>query len=69
MVSQLLEVDVEIVEPLGHEVVVHGRCGEDMLVAKLDPHHIPAVGDKSTLVLEIDRLHLFDAETEKRLSA
>jgi multiple sugar transport system ATP-binding protein len=58
---------VEIAEPLGHEVVVHARIGEDLVVAKLDPHHIPKMGDKIELNLELDTMHLFDAETEKRM--
>ncbi|MEW6368927.1 MAG: sn-glycerol-3-phosphate ABC transporter ATP-binding protein UgpC [Acidobacteriota bacterium] len=64
-----LTVDIEIVEPLGHEVVVHGRAGDDLFVAKLDPHRAPEVGSKVELVLELDALHLFDAKTETRLAA
>ncbi len=59
--------EVEIVEPLGYEVVVHARAGDELLVAKLEPHHIPKMGDKIDLLLELDTLHLFNAETEKRL--
>jgi len=65
--THALTVEVEIAEPLGNEVVVHGRIGDDLLVAKLDPHHVPGLGDKVNLVIELDRLHLFDAETEQRL--
>ncbi|MFH1176174.1 MAG: sn-glycerol-3-phosphate ABC transporter ATP-binding protein UgpC [Acidobacteriota bacterium] len=62
-------VEVEIVEPLGHEVIVHGRVGESVLVAKLDPHRAPRMGALVELVIELDALHLFDAETEQRLVA
>ncbi len=61
--------EVEVVEPLGHEVIVHSRAGDDLLVAKLDPHSIPEIGAKINLIVELDSLHLFDAETEKRLGA
>ncbi|HJZ12291.1 MAG TPA: sn-glycerol-3-phosphate ABC transporter ATP-binding protein UgpC [Acidobacteriota bacterium] len=60
--------DVDVVEPLGHEVVVHGHVGDDFMAAKLEPHHIPKIGDKVELIIELDQLHLFDAETEKRLN-
>ncbi len=53
-----LTAEVEIAEPLGHEVVVHARVGDDMLVAKLEPHHIPKMGDKIELVLELDNFTL-----------
>jgi multiple sugar transport system ATP-binding protein len=62
-------VDVEILEPLGHEVIVHGRIGDDILVSKLDPHKTPRLGDRVEIVVELDALHLFDAETERRLGS
>src|SRR5262249_45977363 len=64
-----VSMDVEIAEPLGHEVVVYGRIGDALLVAKLEPHHIPKIGEKIDLIVEIERLHFFDAQTEKRLIA
>ena len=66
--SARMRVQVEIVEPLGHEVVVHGRTGADVLVAKVDPHAAPRMGDPLDLDLELESLHLFDAATEQRLS-
>ncbi len=64
-----MTIEVEVVEPLGHEVIVHGRVGDDLVVATLDPHRAPALGSRLELVLELDKLHLFDAETERRLVA
>jgi multiple sugar transport system ATP-binding protein len=58
---------VEFVEPLGHEVIVHGRVGGDLLVAKVDPHRAPQMGSRIPLVIEVPACHLFDAATEKRL--
>ena len=62
-----LAMTVELVELLGHEVVVHGRIGAAALVAKTDPHRAPAVGSAMELDLELERLHLFDATSERRL--
>jgi multiple sugar transport system ATP-binding protein len=58
---------VEFVEPLGYEVIVHGRVGDDLIVAKVDPHRAPKMGSMVDLVVEVDAVHLFDAATEKRL--
>lgn len=58
---------VEFVEPLGHEVIVHGRVGDDLIVAKVDPHRAPKMGSTVDLVVEVEAVHLFDAATEKRL--
>ncbi|HEY7369183.1 MAG TPA: sn-glycerol-3-phosphate ABC transporter ATP-binding protein UgpC [Thermoanaerobaculia bacterium] len=60
---------VEVVEPLGDEVIVHARAGEMLLVSKLPPDHVPDVGDRLDLAIEPERLHLFDAETEQRIPA
>jgi multiple sugar transport system ATP-binding protein len=61
-------VKVELVESLGHEVIVHGRIGDELVVAKVDPHRSPPIGSEVRLVIEADAAHLFDAATEKRLS-
>jgi len=66
--SAQLTTDVEIVEPLGDLVVVHGRLGDDMLVFKMDPHRSPAFGAKVPVWAQLDSLHLFDASTEKRIA-
>jgi multiple sugar transport system ATP-binding protein len=62
-----LELEVELVETLGNEVVVHGSRGEDTIAFKMDPHHPPALGDRVKVQVELDKLHLFDAGTEKRI--
>ena len=59
---------VDFVEPLGHEVIVHAKVGDELLVAKVDPHRAPEMGSEIDLELELEALHLFDASTEQRLS-
>ena len=63
-----LTLDVEVVEPLGHEVLVHGKLHDNLLVAKVDPYQNPPVGQPLTLDVALDRLHLFDPDTESRLA-
>jgi multiple sugar transport system ATP-binding protein len=63
-----LTTEVEVVEPLGHEVVVHSRLGEDRIVAKADMHGRPALGDWIHLAVDVSSLHLFDVRTGRRLS-
>jgi hypothetical protein len=41
-------------------VIVHAKCGDDMLVAKLGAHRIPRFGEVVELELDIDSIHLFD---------
>jgi multiple sugar transport system ATP-binding protein len=58
---------VELVEPVGHEAVVHARAGEDLLVATFDVHDTPRAGEPVELRLQAGKLHLFDAATEQRV--
>lgn len=59
--------DVEVVEPLGDEAIVHARVGRELLIFKVEPHRMPEVGERLDIALELDRIHLFDPETESRL--
>ena len=58
---------VELVEPIGHEAVVHTRAGNDLLVATYDVHAMPRTGETIELQLQPEKLHLFDAATELRV--
>ncbi len=64
-----LPVEVEFVEPLGDEVIVHGRVGEAVLLCKLGPRRVPEAGSRLDVAIELDRVHVFDAETELRMTA
>jgi multiple sugar transport system ATP-binding protein len=59
---------VDIIETIGHEVIVHFRCGDDVIIAKLGAHRIPAFGEQIDLVLNADSIHLFDPATEQRIA-
>jgi multiple sugar transport system ATP-binding protein len=63
-----LNTKVEIVEPLGNELIVHSRLGEFGLVFRMPPQNPPDTGATIPVVVELEALHLFDAETEKRLT-
>jgi multiple sugar transport system ATP-binding protein len=66
-----LELTVDLAEPLGDEVVVHGHLGgevdADAVVWRQDPHLPVAIGANVPVKLELDALHVFDAETELRV--
>ncbi len=64
-----IPVEVDFVEPLGDEVIVHGRVGEAVLLCKLGPHRVPEAGSRLEVAIELDRVHVFDAETELRMTA
>ena len=58
---------IEIFEPLGHEIIVYARSGEARILAKLEAHKLPEIGQKIRLALNSDKIHLFDPQSEQRL--
>ena len=52
---------VELVEPLGHEQLVHLRVGPTPLIVRSAPRAMPAADSEVTVELDPARLHLFDA--------
>src|SRR5215475_4556306 len=58
------EVEVEVVEQLGSEILLDTRAGNSLFVASVDPMLRTRVHEKLRLAINPDRLHLFDAQTE-----
>lgn len=63
-----ITVDVEAVELLGHEAIVHGRVARDVVIARFEPHHVPEIGQKLELSLPVQSIHLFEAESQQRIN-
>jgi multiple sugar transport system ATP-binding protein len=55
---------VEVVEPLGSEILLDVKVGNSMMVARVEPTVRAKVHEKIRLNVEPDRLHFFDAKTE-----
>jgi multiple sugar transport system ATP-binding protein len=55
---------VEVVEPLGAEILLNVRAGENPLVARVDPGLRVAAHDRVRLAFDPARVHFFDAATE-----
>src|SRR6185295_2124404 len=55
---------VEVVEPLGNEILLDVRAGSHPLVARVDPGTRVKVHERVRLALDPERLHFFDAKTE-----
>jgi multiple sugar transport system ATP-binding protein len=59
-----LDAVVEVVEPLGSEILLDVKVGPSLMVARVDPTVRAKVHEKIRLNVEADRLHFFDAKTE-----
>src|SRR5215468_8711958 len=58
------EVEVEVVEQLGSEILLDTRAGKSLFVASVDPMLRTRVHERLKLAINPNRLHLFDAATE-----
>jgi multiple sugar transport system ATP-binding protein len=59
-----IEVDVEVVEKLGSQILLDVRAGPGMMVAAVEPTVPAKVRDRLSLALNPDRLHFFDSRSE-----
>ena len=59
---------VNVVEPLGSEVIVELGVGDQTFVARLDPKTAARPMQDIAVYFDMDRFHLFDAETGMNLA-
>ncbi len=62
-----VEVVAEVVEPLGSDVYVHGRHGDEPVVARLPGSARVSPGERLALAVDPADVHRFDAESGERL--
>jgi multiple sugar transport system ATP-binding protein len=58
------DVVVDVVEPLGSEILLDVKVGPNIIVARVDPTVRVKVHETTRLALETERLHFFDTKTE-----
>jgi multiple sugar transport system ATP-binding protein len=68
-VSGPIETVLEVSEPMGNEVFLYVGVGAERVVARVEPHEIPVIGNSTHIVVDLDKLHLFDRETGVSLAA
>ena len=59
-----IQAKVDVLEPLGHEYVAYLSIGKLSIIATIDNETRLKEAQTSTFSINLDRLHLFDAETE-----
>ncbi len=59
-----IKITVEVVEPLGSELLVYFSTGKSQIVARLEPRSEVKVNQDVEMVLDLSKIHLFDIETE-----
>lgn len=65
--DSIINTQVEVVEPLGAEVFLYVSCGAGNVTARVEPGMKVKDGDRLPVAFNMDKIHLFDAETEKTI--
>ncbi len=64
IVAAPIEATVDVVELLGHELHLYLTSGQNTFVATVDTRLAPTAGQQLDLVMDMDRMHVFDKNTE-----
>jgi multiple sugar transport system ATP-binding protein len=59
---------VDVVEYLGNEELIHAQTEGNEIVALIPSDNKVKVGDQVTFAVPMDKLHIFDPESEKALA-
>lgn len=62
-----LQATVDVMEPLGHEYVAYLKVGDAKIVASIDKETKVRPGDSADFLINLERIHIFDAETEQAI--
>ncbi len=62
-----VEVQVDVTELMGNEVFLHMLAGETKLLARVDPRTELSAGDTVEVMMDLERMHVFDPESKEVL--
>ncbi len=63
--ENVINVTVEVVEPMGSELHIYLKVGKNSIVAKVDPRDVPDVNQDMEVIFDMNKVHFFDKETEE----
>jgi len=58
-----IDMQVDLAERLGRDQLLYGTVGDDSIVARVDPHLRISYGERVQLGVDMQSIHLFDAQT------
>jgi sn-glycerol 3-phosphate transport system ATP-binding protein len=65
-----LDFEIELVEPLGADTLLHCRFGEarELVTVRMAGHVLANPGERRRFAVAPDKLHVFNAQTGKRVA-
>ncbi len=67
VVRASVEADIDVLELLGNETMVHAKHGDTPFVARVDPHTTLTEGATAELIFDASQIHAFDPETKEAI--
>ena len=64
----LFQATIDVVEPMGNEIIIYTDTGKHRFVVRISPQSIPGPGQVLNLEIDSEKLHFFDVETESAIS-
>ncbi len=58
-----IRVNLDVLEPMGNEIIVYANTESHRLIARVAPQQLPEPGAKIDLVMDTGKLHFFDRES------
>jgi len=65
--AENVSVKVDVTELMGNEIFLYLVSGKNTFVARVDPRSKLTVGSQASVALDMDSMHIFDAETEEAI--
>jgi multiple sugar transport system ATP-binding protein len=63
--GEKLKVTIDVVEPIGSEIILLASCGTDQLTARVDPQTRATPHMEMEFMIDMRRIHLFDIITKE----
>lgn len=61
-----VDTHIEVKEPMGNEVILYLRNGNQSFVGRVDPRSASDVNTDKQLIFNMDNMHIFDTEGDQR---
>ena len=65
--GSVITADIDIAELMGAEIYVYLNCGEQKMIVRTPGGYDKKAGDKAQFAFNMDKMHLFDKETEQAI--
>ena len=65
--NAVVDAQVDVTEPMGSEIFAYLNAGTNSIVGRLDPRTSARPGQPLRVVMDMDKMHIFDTQTEKTL--